>query len=93
MTTRQYPPGHVMNEPPPTMRGRGGSGHAGRNRRAGFSPRRELPAEAGAYLKSPRLRDPEGAVSVAPEVLDRARQYAQAQVDELRRLVFPLHGL
>ena len=53
----------------------------------------ELPAEAGAYLKSPRLRDPEGVVSVAPEMLDHARQYAQAQVDELRRLVFPLHGL
>ena len=52
----------------------------------------ELPARADAFLQSPRLRD------AAPPPQDAAlrektRAYAQRQVEELRRLVFPARGL
>ncbi len=53
----------------------------------------ELPEESKAFLTSPRLRDAEGAPAADAEMRARARAYAQAQVDELRRTVFPLHGL
>ena len=53
----------------------------------------ELPAEAGAFLESPRLRDGEGTATVAPDIRARARAYAQEQTDEIKRLVFPVHGL
>ncbi len=52
-----------------------------------------LPAEAGAFLESPRLRDGEGTATVAPDIRARARAYAQEQTDEIKRLVFPVHGL
>ena len=52
----------------------------------------ELPAGADAFLRSPRLRDaippPQDAA-----LRERTRAYAQRQVEELRRLVFPAHGL
>ena len=52
----------------------------------------ELPEEAGAFLRSPRLRD---AAPPAPDpaAQEKARDYAMRQVAELRRLVFPAHGL
>lgn len=52
----------------------------------------ELPAGANAFLQSPRLRD-----AVPPPqdaaLRERTRAYAQRQVEELRRLVFPAHGI
>ncbi len=53
----------------------------------------ELPVEAGAFLESPRLRDDEGTATVAPDIRAKARAYAQEQTDEIKRLVFPVHGL
>ncbi len=52
-----------------------------------------IPPEAEAFLASRSLRDAEGAGAVEAELRDHARAYAQAQVEELRRTVFPLHGL
>lgn len=53
----------------------------------------ELPERARGFIDSPRLRDGEGSVAVAPEVQERARAYVQEQLREIERLIFPLHGL
>ena len=53
----------------------------------------ELPVEACAFLESPWLRDGEGTATVAPDIRAKARAYAQEQTDEIKRLVFPVHGL
>ena len=51
------------------------------------------PEEGRPFLTSPALRDAEGVGAVDPDMRERARAFVQAQVDELRRAVFPLHGL
>ena len=53
----------------------------------------ELPAEAGAFLESPCLRDGEGTATADLDIRAKARAYAQEQADEIKRLVFPVHGL
>ena len=51
----------------------------------------ELPAGSEGFLESGRLRD--GEVSIEEDVLSQTRAFAQTQVDEIRRLIFPLHGI
>ena len=52
----------------------------------------ELPEGADAFLRSPRLRDA-APPALDPATQEKARDYAMRQVAELRRLVFPAHGL
>ena len=52
----------------------------------------ELPAGADVFLQSPRLRDA-APPPQDPALRERTRAYARRQVEELRRLVFPKHGL
>lgn len=52
----------------------------------------ELPAGADAFLQSTRLRDA-APPPQDPAMRERTRAYAHGQVEELRRLVFPKHGL
>ena len=52
----------------------------------------ELPSGADAYLTSPHLRDatlPE----IEPQLHEKSRAFAQQQVAEIERLIFPVHGL
>ena len=51
----------------------------------------ELPEGAAEFLTSPALRDAPREVDEAVQA--RARRFTQDQVDELRRTVFPLHGI
>ena len=51
----------------------------------------ELPEGAAEFLTSRALRDAPAAVDEAVQA--RARRFTQDQVDELRRTVFPLHGI
>ena len=51
----------------------------------------ELPAGSEGFLQSGRLRD--GDVSVEDDVLDQTREFAQQQVDDIKRLIFPIHGI
>ena len=51
----------------------------------------ELPEGAAEFLTSPELRDAPREVDEAVQA--RARRFTQDQVDELRRTVFPLHGI
>ncbi|MBM3939421.1 MAG: acetoin utilization protein AcuC [SAR202 cluster bacterium] len=51
----------------------------------------ELPAGADAFLTSERLRDADA--DIDPDIVDQTRRFARQQVEELRRLVFPSHGL
>lgn len=51
----------------------------------------ELPPGADAFVRSLHLRD--GYADVDDELTARAEAYAEAQVRELRRRIFPLHGL
>lgn len=51
----------------------------------------ELPDGADAFLKSPRLRD--GSIDVDDEVRAQTERYAEQQVAEVRRLIFPIHGI
>ncbi len=51
----------------------------------------ELPAGAAEFLTSPALRDAPAEVDEAVQA--RARRFTQDQVDELRRSLFPLHGI
>ena len=50
----------------------------------------ELPDGSEGFLESQRLRD--GEVSVEPDVYEQTRAFAQEQVAEIKRLIFPLHG-
>ena len=52
----------------------------------------ELPAGADAFLQSTRLRDA-APPPQDPALREQTRAYARRQVEELRRLVFPKHGL
>ncbi len=51
----------------------------------------ELPEGAAEFLTSPALREAPAAVDEAVQA--RARRFTQDQVDELRRSLFPLHGI
>lgn len=51
----------------------------------------ELPEGADAFLESKTLRD--GMVSVDEDVLNQTGAWADQKVEELKRLVFPIHGL
>ncbi len=50
----------------------------------------ELPEGSEAFLKSKRLRDAPRPAN--REIWQQARRFAQEQVEEIQRLVFPLHG-
>jgi acetoin utilization protein AcuC len=51
----------------------------------------DLPAGAEAFVRSLHLRD--GNADVDDELVAQAEAYADAQVAEVRRRIFPLHGL
>ena len=51
----------------------------------------ELPEGVGEYLTSKRLRDDVPVPDLSVQA--RARRFTQDQVDELRRTIFPLHGM
>jgi acetoin utilization protein AcuC len=50
-----------------------------------------LPLGAEAFLESGALRD--GAITVEDEVLNQASTWADKKIEDIKRLVFPLHGL
>ena len=51
----------------------------------------ELPESASAFLESPLLRD--GIVTLDDDVRQKTQAYARQQVDAVRQLIFPFHGL
>jgi len=51
----------------------------------------DLPPGCEGFLESGKLRD--GEVTVEADVREETRAYAQQQVAEIRRTIFPLHGL
>ena len=51
----------------------------------------ELPAGSEGFLESGRLRD--GEVTIEEDVRSQTRDFAQEQVAEIKRLIFPLHGI
>ena len=52
----------------------------------------DLPPRADAYLTSPRLRDA-APPDVEAQMREKARDFVQQQVTEIKRLIFPVHGL
>ena len=52
----------------------------------------DLPPRADAYLTSPRLRDA-APPAVEAQMREKARDFVQQQVTEIKRLIFPVHGL
>jgi acetoin utilization protein AcuC len=51
----------------------------------------ELPAGFEGFLESGRLRD--GEVTVEDDVREQTSSFAEKQVEEIKRLIFPLHGI
>lgn len=52
----------------------------------------ELPADQTAYYEEPSLHDPEGAGGNVTSV-NGMRSFAEASVEEIKRVIFPYHGL
>jgi hypothetical protein len=50
-----------------------------------------LPSGASAFLESQALRD--GVITVEDDILNETRAWADQRIEELKKLIFPYHGL